>query len=186
MPQHNELRQVCKPFSSSRRAYAYGLVVSGMLLLSASLGLAQAADCQDQGIRWSQDHLSKFDAAIGAWEQDFAKRHGSITQALHWAGDQLSEFEAAIASLERDVATRAADVRAKGEALLKEIRASRDAHRAEVKRLSVVRSAQAADASQSPEQISNAFWTKVNAYLDAVNADIATRQAAMQSRFVGN
>jgi hypothetical protein len=167
------------------RLGAYGLAILASVTLPAvAATLAHAADCQD--LTWSQDRLSKLDAAVAS-EQDAVKRQGPARQAMRWPQDQASEVDGAIASLEQDVASRGGDAAAKGEAVLKEIRASRDAYRVKLTQLAtnVMADAQAADSRQSLQE-ANAFWGKVNAYLDAVNADIPARQAATQTRFMGN
>ena len=160
------------------RLCAYRLAILASVTLPAvAITSAYAADCQD--LSWSKDRLSKFDAAVAS-ELDAVKRQG-LAQV------QPSEIDAAIASLEQDVATRRGDAAVKGEAVLKEIKASRDAYRAKLGQSAThVMSAAAANASPSPADGTNAFWIKVDAYLDAVNADISTRQAATQTRFIGD
>jgi hypothetical protein len=168
------------------RLCAYGLAILASVTLPAvAATLAHAADCQD--LTWSQDRLAKFDTAVAS-EQDAVKRQGLARQAMRWPQDQASEVDAAIASLEQDVATRKGDAAARGNAVLNEVRASRDAYQVKLRQLAthVMADAQAAEVRQSPEEGANAFWDKVNAYLDAVNADISTRQAATQTRFMGN
>jgi hypothetical protein len=131
--------------------------------------LAQVAQSQD--LSWSQDRLSKLNAAIASWEQDFAKQQ--VRQALE---DRLSRFNAAIASLEQDVAKQNVASRAKAEAALKALQDTRDAFRAKVKE---------PQANMTDDQVAaNAFRAGLDVYLDAVNADIETRQAVMQPQFV--
>jgi hypothetical protein len=168
------------------RLCAYGVAILASVTLPAvAATLAHAAECQD--LTWPQDRLSKFDVAVAS-EQDAVKRQGPARQAAHWPQDQVSEVNAAIASLEQDVATRRGDAAAKGAAVLNEVRAGRDAYRIKLQQLAthMMAAAEAADARQSPEEAANAFWAKVDAYLDAVNADIPARQAATQTRFMGN
>jgi len=165
---------------------AYVVLLPLPVTLAQVLGSQPSPDCQDPP-HWSQDRLSKFNVAIASLEQDVAERRAHTKQTIYWS-NQLSEFEAAMASLEQDVATRKADTATKGEAVLNELRASRDAYRVKLTQAAtnMTTGAQAADARQSPDEAANAFWAKVNAYLDAVNADIATRQAAMQTKFMGD
>ena len=165
------------------RSCAYGPAILTSVILLAVPATAHAADCQD--LTWSHDRLAKFDAVIASLERDAVKREGPATQATK---DQVAELDAAIASLEQDVATHEADFRTRGEAVLNEVRASRDAYRAKLRQPAphLIATAQAAEAGQSPEEAANAFWAKVNAYFDAVNADIAARQAATQTKFRGN
>jgi hypothetical protein len=168
------------------RLCAYGVAILASITLAAvAATLAHAAECQD--LTWSQDRLSKFDVAVAS-EQDAVKRQGPAKQAAHWPQDQVSEVNAAIASLEQDVASRSGDAAAKGAAVLNDVRASRDAYRIKLQQLAthMMAAAEAAEARQSPEVAANAFWSKVDAYLDAVNADIPTRQAATQTRFMGD
>ena len=157
------------------RSYAYRVAILASVTLPAVAATsAQAAECQAPG--WSKDRLAKFDAAVASERQSAATQ---ITQA--------SQIDAAIAALDQDVATRTGDAGAKGQAVLKEIRAGRDAYQAKLaQRTSQMMSAAAANASPSPAGNADALWNKVDAYLDAVNADISTRQAAMQTRFVGD
>jgi hypothetical protein len=156
------------------RANAFAILAS-----VAAATLAHAADGQDQ--TWSKDRLSKFDAAIVS-EQDAAKRQGATSPG------QALEIDTAVADLEQDLATRKGDGAARGQVVLNEIRATRDAYRAKLRQLAAnaTADAQAADSRQSPKAASNTFWSQVDAYLDAVDADIATRQAATQTRFLGN
>ena len=44
--------------------------------------------------------------------------------------------------------------------------------------------AQVVDARKSFDEAANAFRAKVGDYLDAVNADVATRQTVMQAQFM--
>ena len=168
------------------RSCAYGVVIIASVTLPAvAATLAHAAECQD--LTWSQDRLSKLDVAVAS-EQDAVKRRGPAGQIALWPQDQVSEVNAAIASLEQDVATRRGDAAAKGAALLNEVRSSRDAYQVKLQQLAthMMAAAEAAGARPSAEEDANAFWSKVDAYLDAVNADIPTRQAAMQTRFMGD
>lgn len=168
------------------RLCAYGVAILASVTLPAvAATLAHAADCQD--LTWSQDRLSKFDTAVAS-EQDAIKRQGPARQAMRWPQDQASEVDAAIASLEQDIATRKGDTAAKGKAKLNEVRASRDAYQVKLRQLAtyMMAAAEAAETRQPSEEATNAFWAKVDAYLDAVNADNPTRQAAMQTRFLGN
>jgi|GEM_PF-6775489 len=153
------------------RSYAYGVAV----LAAGALGSASlaAAECQD--LTWSKDQLSKLDAAIVA-EQNAANKQARVRQA--------SDIDAAIASLEQDIGSRKGDAAAKGQAVLNEIRASRA--KGDQLAANMMANAQAADSRRSPDEASSALWTKVNAYLDAVGADVSTRQAANQARFLGN
>ena len=156
------------------RALSLALVAS-VSLPTAAVTLAHAASCED--LAWSKDQLSKFDAAVASG-QAATKKQGPASQ--------VSEIDAAIASLEQDVATRNGDAAAKGEAVLKELRAGRDAYRAKLTQaVTQVVSAATADVGQSPDVSANVLWDKVNAYLDAVGADLSTRQAATQTRFLG-
>ncbi|HVO94436.1 MAG TPA: hypothetical protein VMT22_16425 [Terriglobales bacterium] len=177
------------------RLCTYGFAILANVALFPTLAaLAQtsglqdraSADCQDQ-LKWSQNQLSKFDAVIASWEQDAAKRQDPPRQAIHWAQNRLSELDAAIAVLDQDAAKRKADAHAKAEAALKDLREKRDAFRAMVKdavdNIITWKNAQAADASKSLSQAADAFQAKVGVYLDAVNADIETRQAVMQAQF---
>jgi hypothetical protein len=160
------------------RANALAILASVTLPVVAATA-THAADSQD--LTWSKDRLSKFDAAIAS-EQDTATHQGAASQG------QAFEIDAAIASLEQDFATRRGDGAARGQTVLNEIRATRDSYRAKLSQLATNAraDARAADSRQSPREASNAFWSKVNAYLDTVGADLATRQAAMQTRFLGN
>lgn len=175
------------------RSCTYGLaILACAALLPVPATLAQVAgsdlrtDCQDPP-RWSQDRLAKFNVAIASVEQDVAKRENPARQEIRWSRDQLSDFDAAIASLQQDLATRHASARGKAEAALNELRDRRDAYRVKVRdtATNMTTAAQAADAGKSLDEAANAFWAKVDAYLDAVNADVGTRQAAMQTRFMG-
>lgn len=158
------------------RSCTYGFAILASLVLPAiTASSAHSAECQD--LSWPQDRLSKFDAAIAS-APGAARQHPA---------SQISEIDAAIASLEQDLSTRKAGAAGKGEALLKQLRAARDAYSVKLDQSATrVMSAAAADAGQLPDQTANALWDKVNAYLDAVNADISTRQAAMQTRFMGD
>jgi hypothetical protein len=151
-------------------------------LLAIPATLAQAADCQD--LNWSQDRLSKFKVAIASLEQDAVSSQAPAGQAIYWSQKHLADFDAAIASLEQDIRTRKADAAGKAEAALNDIRVIRDGYRVRHK-TNLVTTAQAGEAPQLTEEAANAFWAKVNAYLDVVKADLATRQAAMQTRFLG-
>jgi len=80
-------------------SYIYGLaVLSYVALPSIPAALAQASDCQDrlsparQAIHWSQDRLSKFDAAIAGMEQDGNKRQAD---ARAKAGPLVASFRSA-------------------------------------------------------------------------------------------
>ncbi len=152
------------------RSCTYGLaILASVSLLAIPATLAQVAQSQD--LSWSQDRLSKLNAAIASWEQDFAKQQ--VRQALE---DRLSRFNAAIASLEQDVAKQNVASRAKAEAALKALQDTRDAFRAKVKE---------PQANMTDDQVAaNAFRAGLDVYLDAVNADIETRQAVMQPQFV--
>jgi hypothetical protein len=171
------------------RLCCYGLAIIACVALfpipatwAQALGSQNGSGCQDDPPRWSQDRLAKFDVAIASVEQDVAKRQAP-RQAMHWSQNQLSEFDAAIASLQQDVGTRPASARGKAEALLNELRDRRDAYRVQVREAAANMTA---GARKSLDEAANAFWAKVDAYLDAVNAEIATRQAAMQTRFMGD
>jgi hypothetical protein len=163
----------------SFRLCAFRLAVLASVTLPAVIATtARAAECQD--LTWSKERLSKLDAAIASG-QDAVKEQGSASQI------RIAEIDAAIASLEQDVATRKGDAAAKGEALLKDIRSARDAYRAESRQQGTrVMSAAAADAGQPSAVSTSALWSKVDAYLDAVNADLPARQAATQARFAGD
>jgi hypothetical protein len=152
------------------RSCTYGLaILASVALLAIPATLAQAAESQD--LHWSQDRISKLNAALASWQQDFAKQQ--VRQALE---DRLSRFNAAIASLEQDVAKQNVASRAKAEAALKALQDTRDAFRAKVKE---------PQASMTDDQVAaSAFRAGLNVYLDAVNADIETRQAVMQPQFV--
>ena len=50
--------------------------------------------------------------------------------------------------------------------------------------MTVLSAVQSADGRTALDDAANAFWAKVSAYLDVVNADIATRQAVMQPEFL--
>ena len=152
------------------RSCTYGLaILVSVALLAIPATLAQAAEAQD--LRWSQDRLSKLNAAIASWEQDFAKRQ--VRQALE---DRLSRFNVAIAVLEQDVAKQDVDSRAKAQPALKALQDTRDAFRAKVKE---------PQANMTDDQVAaNAFRAGVDVYLDAVNADIHTRQAVMHTQFI--
>ena len=152
------------------RSCTYGLaILASVALLAIPATLAQAAESQD--LHWSQDRLSKLNAAIASWEQDFAKQQ--VRQALE---DRLSRFNAAIASLEQDVAKQDLASRAKAEAALKGLQDTRDAFRAKIKE---------PQANMTDDQVAaNAFRVRLEVYLDAVNADKDTRQAVMQHQFV--
>lgn len=150
---------------------AFGLAILASL---AAITPAPAADCQD--LSWSKDRLSKFDAATSA--QDTTRQSKQ---------DQISEIDAAVASLEQDIAGRKGDAAAKGATILNEVRAGRDAYRIKLGQQGArMLSAATADAGSSRDDSSTALWRKVNAYLDAVDADIAVRQAATQTKFLGN
>ena len=174
------------------RSGTYGLaILACVALLPIPATLAQVAGsdppgCQDPP-RWSQDRLAKFNVALASVEQDVAKRETPARQEIHWSRDQLSDFDAAIASLQQDVAARQGNARGKAEAALNALRDRRDAYRVKARdaATNMTTGAQAGDAGKSLDLAANAFWAEVDAYLDAVNADIATRQAAMQTRFVG-
>jgi len=164
------------------RLCCYGPAIGACLALfpvpatwALDLASQNGAGCQDDPPRWSQERLAKFDVALADVEQDVAARQAPRRET-HWSRNQLSEFDAAIASLQQDVATRPAGVRGKAEALLNELRDRHDAYRMLVRE---------ATTGNSLDEAANAFWAKVDAYLNAVNADIATRQAAMQTRFAG-
>jgi len=163
-------------------------ILACVALLRVSPALAQVSgaqarsDCQDQP-SWSQERLAKFDAALASFEQDVAKRQ-AVTQAIYWAQDRLTDFDAAIANLEQDIAALHANARAKAETLLNDVRDRRDAYRVKVR--DITTSAQAAAAGKSLDEAANAFWTEVDAYLDAIHADIGIQQAAMQTRYLGN
>ena len=78
--------------------------------------------------------------------------------------------------MEQDVAKQNVASRAKAEAALKALQDTRDAFRAKVKE---------PQASMTDDQVAaSAFRAGLNVYLDAVNADIETRQAVMQPQFV--
>jgi len=159
------------------RSCAYSLAILASVTLPAvAVTSAYAANCED--LSWSKDRLSKFEAAVAS-EQDAARKQGPARQ--------VSEIDSAIASLEQDVATRKGEAASKGEAVLKELRAGRDAYRAKLTQpVTRVVSTATADAGQSTDESTTALWDKVNAYLDAVGADLSTRQAATQVRFLGN
>jgi len=158
------------------RSCAYGLAIFASLALPAiASSSAYSAECQD--LSWSKDQLSKFDAAV-------ASEQGATKQI---AATKPSEIDAAIASLEQDLSTRKGEAAAKGETMLKEIRAGRDAYQVRRNQPATrVMSAATADAGRSADETASALWAKVDAYLDAVNADISTRQAATQAKFLGN
>jgi hypothetical protein len=158
------------------RSCAYSLAILASVTLPAvAVTSAHAANCED--LSWSKDQLSKFDAAM-------ASEHGATRQST---ASQISEIDAAIASLEQDVSTRKGEAAAKGEAMLKQLRAGRDAYQVKLDQPATrVMSAATADTGQSADQTANALWDKVDAYLDAVNADISTREAATQTRFMGD
>jgi len=170
------------------RSGTYGLAILAcvaLLPIPATLAQVAGTDCKDPP-PWSQDRLAKFNVAIASLEQDVAKSASPARQELHWSRDQLSDFDAAIASLQQDIATRQGTARGKAEVVLNEVRDRRDAYRVRVREAAAnLTGAQAADAGKSLDQAANAFWAEVDAYLNAVHADIDTRQAAMQTRFVG-
>jgi hypothetical protein len=157
------------------RSYTFGLAV--LACSTVTLTSARAAECQD--LSWSKDRLSKFDAAITS-AADITKRRAIAQHEPH-------ALNAAVASLEQDIAGRNGDAAAKGMTILNEIRASRDAYRTKLGQpVSRMMSAVTADAGPSRDEAPVAVWQKINAYLDAVDADVATRQAATQAKFVGN
>jgi TolA-binding protein len=150
------------------RAYGFATLAS-VAFFAISASLAQAAESQDP--RWSQDQLSKLNAALASWEQDFAKEQ--VRRALE---DRLSRFNAAIASLEQDVAKQNVASRTKAAAALKTLRDTRDALQAKVK---------GAQADMMDDQVAAiAFRAGLEAYLDAVNADVETRHVVMHPQFV--
>jgi hypothetical protein len=152
---------------------AFGLAILATL---AAITPAPAADCQD--LSWSKDRLAKFDAAVTS-AQDTPRQ--STKQ------DQVAEIDAAIASLEQDITGRKGDAAARGTAILNEIRSGRDAYRIKLEQPGArMLSAATAEAGPLRDETPTAVWHKVNAYLDAVDADIAVRQAATQTKFVGN
>jgi hypothetical protein len=157
-----------------RHLRAYSFVIFASVTLSAAA--AFAGNCED--LAWSKDRLSTFDAAVASGPEA-AKKPALVKQA--------SEIDAAIASLEQDIASRKGDAAAKGEAVLKDLRAGRDAYRAKLTQpVTQVMSAATADAGHAADETATALWDKVDAYLDAVGADLSSRQAAALSRFVGN
>jgi len=168
-------------------SYTYSFTtLAAFALLMMPPTLARAADCQDSP-NWSQAQLSKFDTVIAGWKQDLAKYQDPARQALRWSQDRISQLDAAIATLEQDIATRQTAIRSKAEAVLKELRDRRDSYRAKVKdslaNIATWTDAQVAEARKSLDDAANAFQSKVDTYLDAVNADIETRQALMQVQF---
>ena len=149
------------------RSCTYGLAI----LASVSLLAIPAQVAKSEDLRWSQDRLSTLNAAIAGWEQDFSKQQ--VRQALE---DRLSRFNAAIAGLEQDAAKLNVAFRAKAEAALKALQDTRDAFRAKIKE---------PGANMRDDQVAaNAFRAELDVYLDAVHADIETRQAVMQHQFV--
>ena len=108
-------------------------------------------------------------------------------QAIQWSQDRLSEFDAAIARMEQDLEKRKADDRAKGDAALKDLRAQRDAYRAKVNEAAsnakTWTETQVADAGKSLEDASDKFQAQLGEYLDAVNADVVARRAALEAEF---
>lgn len=111
----------------------------------------------------------------------------SARQAIQWSQDRLSEFDAAIASLEQDLAKRQADVRAKADAALKELRDTRESYRVKAEEAAgnarTWTVTQVADARKALDERSTAFQAKVGEYLDTVKADLATRQAVLEAEF---
>ncbi|MBC9882972.1 hypothetical protein G8O24_37355 [Bradyrhizobium sp. INPA01-394B] len=132
-------------------------------------------------------------AAPSGFAQDQASQSAPSSQpssarrAIQWSQDRLSEFDAAIASLEQDLAKRQADVRAKADATLKELRDTREAYRVKTEEAAANArtwtDAQVADARKALDERSTAFQAKVGEYLDTVKADLATRQAVLEAEF---
>jgi len=108
-------------------------------------------------------------------------------QAIEWSRDQLSEFDAAVAKLEQDLAKRQADIRARGEAALKDLRAQRDAYQTKVNdaasKVKTWTDAQVSDANKSLDETSTAFQAKLGEYLDTVKADVASRRTVLEAQY---
>jgi len=150
------------------RSWAFCLaILAEVTLLAAPSGFAQ--DQAPRAARSEQDQPS------------------STRQAIQWSQDRLSEFDAAIASLEQDLAKRQADVRAKADAALKELRNTREAYRVKAEEAAANArtwtDTQLADALKALNERSTLFQAKVAEYLDTVKADLATRQAVLEAEF---
>lgn len=106
-------------------------------------------------------------------------------QAIQWSHDRLSELDATIGALERNAAQRKTEARAKAEAALKELRETRDAYRVKAKEAAANArtwtDAKVAEARKSLDESWTSFQTKVDEYLDAVEADLETRKAILEA-----
>ena len=117
---------------------------------------------------------------------DEAER-SAARQAILWSQDRLAELDAAITVLERDAARRESAARERALAALADLRAAREAYRVKAEEaLAGARAwseAQAADANRSLDESWTTAQDKVAAYLDAVQADLATRRTVLEAEF---
>lgn len=148
------------------RPWALGLaILSQVTLLSGAPTFAQNAN--PSAAPASQDQLSP------------------ARQAMGWSRDRLSELDAAIAVLEQNAAKLQGEARARAEAALKELRNTREAYRVKAEEAmanaTTWTDAQVADARKSLDESWTAFQAKLDAYLDKVETDLATRRAVLEA-----
>ncbi len=106
--------------------------------------------------------------------------------AIAWAKARLAEIDAAIATLDAQTRALATDARARADATLQQLRATRDAFSAQINDI-VADSKQKTDAQLAEARTAlNAKWSEfelgLNSYLDAAKTEIALRSAVIQAR----
>lgn len=106
--------------------------------------------------------------------------------AIGWARERLAEIDATIATLEENARKLDGDARARADAKIAELRASRDAYQVALQR-AVAEEQEKAKAQLEETQAAldkswNAFELEVQDYFDAVNSDIAVRRAVFSAR----
>ncbi|MGU1062092.1 hypothetical protein ACSEPQ_04355 [Pseudomonas aeruginosa] len=108
-------------------------------------------------------------------------------QTLAWSIDRLTELDATVATLEQDVAQHKGEARARAQIVLQELRGSRESYRLKsreaVANAKTWTDAQAIEAHKSLDESWNAFQVGVADYLDATQADLATRRAVLENEF---
>ncbi|WP_371349287.1 hypothetical protein [Ancylobacter sp. IITR112] len=147
------------------------LFVAGLALLGqTALITAPAAFAQDAG---SQTRPAAQD------DPSLAR------QAIEWSKDRLAELDASIAILEQDAARLQGEAKAKADATLRTLRERRDAYRAKadgaVAGAKSWTDAQVTEARRSLDENWTAFQTARDDYLDAAQADLATRRAILEA-----
>ncbi|MBU1213519.1 MAG: hypothetical protein KJ587_19980 [Alphaproteobacteria bacterium] len=105
---------------------------------------------------------------------------------IDWAQERLSEIDATIAILEERASELDRDARAKAEAMIAELRATRDAYQAEFEKAIAEGKEQAdaklEDARAILDETLNDFERGIDAYLETANSEVTLRQEVFKIR----